>query len=82
MNKDLKLKLSKNIQDVYVKLKSEELVKRSLDFIKEENHQTLLDQIAITSIPAPSYKEEKRGKDFKRRFEDIGLENRSREYSG
>lgn len=66
---------SKRIDGVYKQLMSDEQVRRGLDFIKGHNQQTLTDQIAITSIPAPSYHEEERGQDFKRRFEELGLEN-------
>jgi tripeptide aminopeptidase len=50
-------------------------VKKALDFLKEDNDNTTEDQIAITTIPAPTFQEEERGKEFVRRFQELGLEN-------
>ena len=50
-------------------------VRAALDQIKAENEWTLQQQISLCEIPAPPFKEERRGAEYKRRFEAIGLKN-------
>jgi tripeptide aminopeptidase len=50
-------------------------VKAALDAVKANEPQTLEDQIRFCQIPAPSFKEEIRGKELERVFQQIGLQN-------
>ena len=60
-----------NIENIY----NNEKVKEILSYFKEEDSVTLKDQRDICSINAPSYFEEKRGKDYYKRFKLLGLED-------
>src|SRR3954471_19434467 len=50
-------------------------VKAALDMLKTDNAWTLQQQIELTQIPAPPFKESVRGAEFKRRLEALGLRN-------
>ncbi|WP_322112098.1 M20/M25/M40 family metallo-hydrolase [Brevibacillus ruminantium] len=48
-------------------------VKSALEFIKSDNERTLGDQIEITEIPAPPFKEEVRANYYKKRLKELKL---------
>src|ERR671936_2556624 len=50
-------------------------VKAALDAAKANEPQTIEDQIRFCEIPAPSFKEEARGEELKRTFQQLGLQN-------
>jgi tripeptide aminopeptidase len=50
-------------------------VKKALEYIKSIEPETIEEQIKITEIPAPTFKEAKRAEYFRQRFEEIGLKN-------
>jgi acetylornithine deacetylase/succinyl-diaminopimelate desuccinylase-like protein len=50
-------------------------VKAALDAGKANEAQTVEDQIRFCEIPAPSFKEEVRGQELKRVFQQLGLQN-------
>jgi len=50
-------------------------VKAALDSAKASEAQTIADQIRFCEIPAPPFKEEVRGQELKRVFEQLGLQN-------
>ena len=50
-------------------------VKAALDAIKADKAWTFQQQIELTQIPAPPFKESARAADFKKRLEGIGLKN-------
>jgi acetylornithine deacetylase/succinyl-diaminopimelate desuccinylase-like protein len=50
-------------------------VKAALDAAKANEAQTIEDQIRFCEIPAPSFKEERRGKELQRVFQQLGLQN-------
>ena len=50
-------------------------VKAALDGAKATEAQTVADQIRFCEIPAPPFKEEVRGQELKRVFEQLGLQN-------
>lgn len=50
-------------------------VKTALEYIKSIEPKTIDEQIKITEIPAPTFKEAKRGEYFKQRFTELGLKN-------
>ena len=50
-------------------------VKAALDMLKADNAWTLQQQIELTQIPAPPFKESVRAAEFKRRLEALGYKN-------
>jgi len=50
-------------------------VKAAIDAAKATEAQTIADQIRFCEIPAPSFKEEVRGQELKRVFDQLGLQN-------
>jgi acetylornithine deacetylase/succinyl-diaminopimelate desuccinylase-like protein len=50
-------------------------VKAALDAAKANEAQTIEDQIRFCEIPAPSFKEETRGNELQRVFQQLGLQN-------
>ncbi|MDF1503965.1 M20/M25/M40 family metallo-hydrolase [Roseisolibacter sp. H3M3-2] len=48
-------------------------MKRALDSLKATNAWTLDQQASICEVPAPPFKEQARGQELKRRFEQLGL---------
>ncbi len=48
-------------------------IKAALEQLQRDNAWTLEQQVSICEIPAPPFKEEKRGLEMKRRFEALGL---------
>ena len=50
-------------------------VKTALDGAKASEPQTVEDQIRFCEIPAPSFKEETRGRELQRVFQQLGLQN-------
>ena len=50
-------------------------IRAAVELVKTDNAWTLQQQIDLTQIPAPPFKEEARGAEFKRRLERIGYRN-------
>src|SRR5215217_508055 len=50
-------------------------VKAAVDALKRDNAWTISNQVSICEIPAPPFKEKRRGIEYKRRFEALGLRN-------
>ena len=50
-------------------------VKAALDAAKANEPQTIEDQIRFCEIPAPAFKEEARGRELQRVFQQLGLQN-------
>ena len=50
-------------------------VRAALDMLKADNAWTLQQQVELTAIPAPPFKESVRAAEYKRRLEALGLEN-------
>ena len=49
--------------------------RRALAYLKTIEPETIEEQIRITEIPAPTFKEQRRAAYFKRRFAELGLKN-------
>jgi tripeptide aminopeptidase len=62
-----------NIKDVFEDLLKDSKVNEVLHYIESESLQTLADQIELTKIPAPTFKEQKRACYFKQKFNELGL---------
>ena len=50
-------------------------VRAALDILKTDNAWTIQQQIDLTQIPAPPFKETARGAEFKKRLEALGMKN-------
>jgi tripeptide aminopeptidase len=50
-------------------------VRAALDLLKADNAWTVQQQVELTQIPAPPFKERTRGAEYKRRLEALGLSN-------
>jgi acetylornithine deacetylase/succinyl-diaminopimelate desuccinylase-like protein len=50
-------------------------VRAALDILKTDNAWTVQQQVELTAIPSPPFKESKRGAEFKKRLEALGLKN-------
>jgi tripeptide aminopeptidase len=64
-----------NVQKVYELLITNEKINEGLQFLKEDNENTVAEQIKLTAIPAPTFQEQLRGEFFKERFTELGLQN-------
>ncbi len=49
--------------------------RRAFDYLKQIEPETVEEQIRITEIPAPTFKETSRAEYFRRRFTELGLQN-------
>ncbi|RXI96183.1 M20/M25/M40 family metallo-hydrolase [Anaerobacillus alkaliphilus] len=67
--------LSPAVGNTYELLLQNSLIKEALEFLKNENEATLRDQIELTEIPAPTFSETVRGMEYRKRLEQLGLEN-------
>ncbi|WP_246637691.1 M20/M25/M40 family metallo-hydrolase [Crassaminicella profunda] len=63
------------MKNYFNKIIEDERVKTGLKFLKEDHENTLIEQKEICAISAPSFQEERRGKDYLKRFQDLGLED-------
>ncbi len=63
------------INTIYHELIENPEVKAGLAFLEADNEQTAKEQIHLTSIPAPSFKEYDRGEFMKKQFISYGLED-------
>src|SRR5690242_20064512 len=50
-------------------------VRAALDMLKVDNAWTIQQQVELTEIPAPPFKETVRGAEFKKRLEALGMKN-------
>jgi tripeptide aminopeptidase len=50
-------------------------VRAALDIIRNDNAWTMQQQVELTRIPSPPFKETARGEEFKRRLEGLGFRN-------
>lgn len=58
---------------VVAKLAKQTAVKAALQYLRDDDAHTIVEQIAITHIPAPPFKESVRAQDFARRLREAGL---------
>ena len=58
---------------VFTKMLAHTGVKQAVDFLKADDERTLKDQIEITEIPAPPFKESVRAQAYQKRLQALGL---------
>jgi len=59
--------------DTYDRIMSQPSIKMALEFIKTDHENTITEQKQISTIPAPSFKEQKRGEDYLKRLVSVGV---------
>jgi tripeptide aminopeptidase len=79
MNKSVK---ANEVLEVYETLIKNESVKEAVEFLKQDNENTVAEQIDFTAIPAPTFDEHVRGQFFHKRFNELGLQNVSMDAHG
>lgn len=57
----------------FVKLTAHAGVRQAVDFLRADDERTLKDQIELTEIPAPPFKEMVRAQEYQRRLKALGL---------
>ena len=69
----LKAPISAEVESAFGKLLAHDGVKKALEFIKADDERTLKDQIELTEIPAPPFKEAARAAEYQKRLKDLGF---------
>ena len=59
----------------FAKLTAHAGVKQAVDFLKADDERTLKDQIELTEIPAPPFKEAVRAQEYQKRLKALGLQD-------
>ncbi|WYQ41978.1 M20/M25/M40 family metallo-hydrolase [Bacillus sp. FSL W7-1321] len=70
------------MQQTYEALKNDPAIQQGLAFIEEDDEQTLAEQVAMTEIPAPPFKEAERAAYVQQKFSEYGLEAVRRDKEG
>jgi tripeptide aminopeptidase len=69
----LKAPIGAEVEGAFAKLNAHDGVKKALAFIKDDDERTLKDQIELTEIPAPPFKEAVRAAEYQKRLKALGL---------
>lgn len=72
-NNDSEYVVSPEVEEAFDQITASSEVQQGLQFIESDHENTIADQIEITEIPAPPFKEEVRAEYYKGRFEELGL---------
>lgn len=59
----------------FIQLTAHGKVQQAVDFLKSDDERTLKEQIELTEIPSPPYKEAMRAQDYQRRLKALGLQD-------
>ena len=65
--------ISPAAEAAFVKLTAHAGVKQAVEFLKADDERTLKDQIELTEIPAPPFKEAVRAQEYQKRLKALGL---------
>lgn len=63
------------VKESFKNLVANEQINHGLEFIKEDHERTVEEQIEMTEIPAPPFKEEIRANNYRQRLKDLGLQD-------
>ena len=63
------------MKEAFDELLNETTIQQALAFIEQDHQRTIEEQIALTEIPAPPFKEQQRAENFMKRLMDLGLED-------
>ena len=69
-----KLVIAPEVTEAFERLKKSEAVEKGLAFIEQDHGRTVKEQIELTEIPAPPFKEQQRAEEFMRRLQELKLE--------
>ena len=70
-----KLMIAPEVTEAFERLKKFEAVEKGLAFIEQDHGRTVHEQIELTEIPAPPFKERERAEEFMRRLQKLQLED-------
>lgn len=62
------------IKEAFARLMADPKIQQALAFVEQDHQRTIEEQIALTEIPAPPFKERQRAENFLMRLKDLGLE--------
>lgn len=71
----MNINISAKVKETFKQMMAHEQIKQGLEFIKGDHERTVEEQIQITEIPAPPFKEKRRANDYIQRLKDLGLED-------
>ena len=60
-------------ETAFAALMAHDGVKQAIDFVKSDDERTLKEQIELTEVPSPPFKESVRALDFQKRLKALGL---------
>lgn len=63
------------VKEAFDELLNDTAIQQALAFIEQDHQRTIEEQIALTEIPAPPFKEQRRAQNFMERLKDLGLED-------
>ncbi|MFY3792321.1 M20/M25/M40 family metallo-hydrolase [Ureibacillus sp. MALMAid1270] len=70
-----KIVVSEQVNSLFNVLTSNPQVKKALSFLKDDNDNTTEEQIELTAIEAPTFLEETKGKLYKKKLEELGIQD-------
>ncbi|RYI29729.1 M20/M25/M40 family metallo-hydrolase [Bacillus infantis] len=76
------MELKNSVAEALEKIAGISAVQKGLSFLKNDNDRTSADQKELTSIPAPTFEEGERGEYYRRRLEELGIEDISKDDAG
>lgn len=70
-----KIVVSEQVNSLFNVLTSSSRVEKALSFLKDDNDNTTEEQIELTAIEAPTFLEETKGKLYKKKLEELGIQD-------
>ncbi|SOC40838.1 M20/M25/M40 family metallo-hydrolase [Ureibacillus acetophenoni] len=70
-----KIVVSEQVNSLFNVLTSNAQVEKALSFLKDDNDNTTEEQIELTAIEAPTFLEETKGKLYKNKLEELGIQD-------
>lgn len=67
--------MDSHIEKTFNQLVKETAIQQALAFIEQDHSRTIEEQIALTEIPAPPFKEQQRAENFMARLKELGLKD-------
>ena len=67
--------IAQDTEATFTELTAHGKVQQAVDFLKSDDERTLKEQIELTEIPSPPYKEAVRAQDYQKRLKALGLQD-------
>ncbi|HUL00150.1 MAG TPA: M20/M25/M40 family metallo-hydrolase [Nitrospirota bacterium] len=67
--------LSSSVKMTYSQISSQSSIKKAMEFIKADQSNTVEEQIQLSAIPSPPFKEGKRGEEYLKRLVSAGVKD-------